>query len=209
MTLEPYPTISSAGMFKVQKQRQVSIVLPQWRISKHFARKSKHIVNNSNYGATVKAEKLAPVVRGWRNYHKFCKMDGSRNSLWFINHRAFKVFNKEAKQNRNSITKLIEKAFPKVSFAENRFTKVTGNKSPYDGDTAYWSERNSKLYEGSISKALKKQHHSCTSCGLKFIGEERVHLHHVDGNHDNWKQNNLVAIHESCHDYLHMSKSAS
>nr|MDZ8210213.1 HNH endonuclease [Nostoc sp. ChiSLP03a]MDZ8215910.1 HNH endonuclease [Nostoc sp. ChiSLP03a] len=39
--------------------------------------------------------------------------------------------------------------------------------------------------------------------------EERVHLHHIDGNHTNWKKNNLEAIHESCHDYIHMSKSAS
>ncbi len=33
---------------------------------KAFRQKVKHIVNNSNYGATTKAEKLAPVVRGWR-----------------------------------------------------------------------------------------------------------------------------------------------
>jgi hypothetical protein len=61
--------------------------------------------------------------------------------------------------------------------------------------------------EQGISNPLSEP--SCASCGLKFISEERVHLHHADGNHDNWKQNNLVAIHESCHDYLHMSKSAS
>ena len=45
-----------------------------------FRQKIKKIVNNSNFGSKVKAEKLAPLVRGWRNYHKFCKMDGSRNS---------------------------------------------------------------------------------------------------------------------------------
>jgi RNA-directed DNA polymerase len=37
------------------------------------------------------------------------------------------------------------------------------------------------------------------------MGEEKVHLHHVDGNHDNWDKKNLVAIHESCHDYVHMN----
>ena len=52
-----------------------------------FHKKVKHIVNNSNYGATTKAEKLAPVVRGWRYYHKYCKMEGSRNSLYFIQKR--------------------------------------------------------------------------------------------------------------------------
>jgi retron-type reverse transcriptase len=34
---------------------------------KAFRTKVKNIVNNSNYVATVKAEKLAPVVRGWCN----------------------------------------------------------------------------------------------------------------------------------------------
>ncbi|MEH1908723.1 group II intron reverse transcriptase/maturase [Nostoc sp.] len=176
---------------------------------KAFRKKVKYIVNNSNYGATTKAEKLAPVVRGWRNYHKFCKMDGSKFSLWHINHRAFRVFNKETKQNSHSCRELIKKAFPKVPYSENKHASVKGTKSPYDGDTAYWSERNSNLYDGKTSKALKKQNHRCASCGLKFIDEERVHLHHIDENHANWKKNNLEAIHESCHNYKHMSKSAS
>ncbi|MBE9171252.1 hypothetical protein IQ238_28400 [Pleurocapsales cyanobacterium LEGE 06147] len=45
----------------------------------------KHVVNNSNYGAETKVSKLAPIVKGWRNYHKHCKMDGSRFNLWQIN----------------------------------------------------------------------------------------------------------------------------
>jgi len=194
--------------FKVQKNRKFRST-PSVDNFKAFRKKIKHIVNNSNYGATTKAEKLAPVVRGWRNYHKFCKMDGSRNSLYHIKTRAYKVFNKETKQTRYSSKKLLDKAFPKVSYSEGSHVMVKGIKSPYDGDTAYWSERNSKLYDGETSIALKKQNHRCAFCGLKFIDEERVHLHHIDGNHANWKKNNLEAIHESCHDYKHMSKSAS
>ncbi|MEH2010935.1 group II intron reverse transcriptase/maturase [Nostoc sp.] len=194
--------------FKVQKNGKFRSI-PSVDNFKAFRKKVKHIVNNSNYGATTKAEKLAPIIRGWRNYHKFCKMDGSRNSLYHIQKRAYRVFNKETKQNRYSSKKLLDKAFPKVSYSENKHVSVKGTKSPYDGDIAYWSERNSKLYDGETSKALKKQNHKCASCGLKFIDEERVHLHHIDGNHANWKKNNLEAIHESCHDYKHMSKSAS
>jgi RNA-directed DNA polymerase len=136
-------------------------------------------------------------------------MDGSRNSLYFIQKRAYTVFNKETKQNRYSSKTLLDKAFPTISYSENKHINVKGTKSPYDGDITYWSERNSKLYNGSTSTTLKRQNHSCASCGLKFVGEERVHLHHIDGNHQNWKPKNLEAIHESCHDYLHMSKSAS
>ena len=193
--------------FKVQNNGKF-LSTPSQENFKTFRKKVKHIVNNSNYGATVKAEKLAAVVRGWRNYHKYCKMDGSRNSLYFIQKRAYTVFNKETKQNRYTSKSLLDKAFPAVPYSENRHINVKGDKSPYDGDITYWSERNSKLYDGHTSKALKRQHHSCVSCGLKFVGEERVHLHHKDGNHDNWKRDNLEAIHESCHDYLHMGKRA-
>ena len=126
-----------------------------------------------------------------------------------MSHRAYTVFNKEAKQTRHSSKKLIDKAFPKISYSENKHIPVKGTKSPYDGDIAYWSKRNSKLYDGETSKALNKQNHRCASCGLKFIGEEKVHLHHIDGNHANGQKNHLQAIHESCHDYKHMSKSAS
>jgi RNA-directed DNA polymerase len=192
--------------FKVQNNGKFHSI-PSVENYKAFRKKVKHIVNSSNFGATVKAEQLASVVRGWRNYHKYCKMDGARNSLYFIQKRAYTVFNKEAKQNRYSSKTLLEKAFPKVPASENKHILVTGNKSPYDGDIAYWSQRKSKLYDGYTSKAIKRQNQSCTSCGLKFVGEERIHLHHVDGNHGNWKWDNLVAIHESCHDYLHMSKA--
>ncbi|WP_310412575.1 reverse transcriptase domain-containing protein [Chamaesiphon sp. OTE_8_metabat_110] len=172
---------------------------------KTFRKKIKYIVNNSNYGATAKAKKLAPVVRGWRNYHKYCKMDGSRNSLCHIEKRAFKVFNKETKQNRNTSKILLDRAFPAVSTSENKYVNVSGDKSPYDGDISYWSGRKSKLYCGLTSEAIKKQNHKCIACGLSFIGEEKVHLHHADGNHDNWNKKNIVAIHESCHNYVHMS----
>lgn len=173
---------------------------------KKFRQKVKAIVNCSNYGSKVKAEKLAPIIRGWRNYHKFCDMSGARFSLWFLNHRAYTVFNKETKNTKYTSENLVKKAFPTVHTSQNSYVMVKGNKSPFDGDITYWSERNSKLYDGATSKVLKRQNHSCGQCGTKFTSDERVHLHHIDGNHNNWKDKNLQAIHESCHDYLHMGK---
>jgi RNA-directed DNA polymerase len=190
--------------FKVQNNGKFRSY-PSVENYKKFRQKVKAIVNCSNYGSKVKAEKLAPIVRGWRNYHKFCKMDGSKFSLWHIMSRAYKVFNQETKNSRYLSKKLLDKAFPKVPYSESTHVKVKGNKSPFDGDTAYWSKRNSKLYDGETSKALKRQNHACGHCGLKCTSEERVHLHHIDGNHSNWKRSNLLALHESCHDYIHMS----
>jgi len=191
--------------FKVQSNGKFRCT-PSVDNYKKFRQKIKAIVNCSNIGSTEKAIKLAPVVRGWRNYHRFCKMDGTRFSLWYTNHRAWKVFNKETKNDKQSTTKLIKKAFPSVSYSENKHVNVKEEKSPYDGDIAYWSERNSKLYNGETSKALKRQNQTCGHCGLKCMSEERVHLHHIDGNHNNWKTKNLVALHESCHTYQHMGK---
>jgi 5-methylcytosine-specific restriction endonuclease McrA len=136
-------------------------------------------------------------------------MSGSRFSLWFLDHRAHTVFNKETKNTHESSLKLVKQAFPAVPYSENKHIMVKGEKSPYDGDTTYWSERNSKLYDDNTSKALKRQSHKCRHCGLKMFSDEKVHLHHVDANHENWKPKNLLAVHESCHDYIHMSKSES
>lgn len=176
---------------------------------KKFRKKVKLIVNNSNYGSQVKAHKLSPIVRGWRNYHKFCNMEGSRFSLWFLSHRTFKVFNKETRNDRISSAKLVKIAFPAVPYAENQHIKVAGNKSPYDGDITYWSKRNSKLYDGITANVLRKQNHSCGHCGMNLTGDEPVHLHHIDKNHNNWKPKNLQVVHKSCHDYIHMSKEIS
>ncbi|NJM72066.1 MAG: RNA-dependent DNA polymerase [Scytonema sp. RU_4_4] len=190
--------------FKVQKNGKFRCV-PSANNFKAFRKKVKTIVNCPNHGSKVKAQKLAPIVRGWRNYHRFCKMDGSRNSLYHIETRAFKVFNKEAKNDKYSSKKLLDKAFPAVPYSENDFINVKGNKTPFDGDLPYWSERNSKLYDGHTSKALKRQNHSCGICGTKMISEDTVHLHHIDGNHQNWKTKNCIAVHRECHQYHHMS----
>ncbi|NEQ86893.1 MAG: RNA-dependent DNA polymerase, partial [Moorea sp. SIO2I5] len=170
-----------------------------------FRKKVKAVVNCSYYGAEVKAKKLAPLVRGWRNYHKYCDMSSGKNRLWFMDEAARQKFIKEKKVDRYKAIELCNKAFPKVGYAQNKHVKVRGTKSPYDGDLVYWSKRNSNLYSDATSEALKKQNHSCGHCGLKFLEGESVHLHHIDGNHDNWQKKNLLAVHQSCHQQIHWS----
>ena len=192
--------------FFVQKNNGKFRSIPSEENFKAFRQKVKHIVNNSNYGAETKVSKLAPVIRGWRNYHKYCKMDGSRFSLWDLAHRTFRVFLKQKSINRYQAEKMVKTAFPYVKYSENKFVNVKGEKSPFDGDINYWSKRNSVLYDGAIAKAFRKQSHSCGHCGLKFLEEEKVELHHIDNNHSNWDEKNLLAIHRSCHHYVHMAK---
>ncbi|MBP5971848.1 reverse transcriptase N-terminal domain-containing protein [Brasilonema sp. CT11] len=100
--------------FKVQSNGKFRTT-PSVDNFKKFRQKVKTIVNCSNYGSKVKAEKLAPIIRGWRNYHKYCKMDGARFSLWHLRIRTWKVFNKEASLKRESTNKLIDNPYSFLS----------------------------------------------------------------------------------------------
>lgn len=136
---------------------------------KTFRKKVKHIVNNSNYGSKVKATKLSPLVKNWRFYHKFCNMEGSRNSLFYMQRRAFQVFNKEAKQDRYSSKKLLDKAFPTLRKFDTRVSLTNIENSPYSGHLIYnvyidapnfCTIRNRKL------SPLWPRHGSCVHCGI-------------------------------------------
>ena len=109
--------------FKVQSNGKINCT-PSVENFKKFRQKVKTIANCSNYGSKVKAQKLAPIVRGWRNYHRFCDMSGSRFSLWFLSHRVHTVFNKETKNDRESSLKLVQKAFPTVPYSQNTHVMV-------------------------------------------------------------------------------------
>jgi len=170
-----------------------------------FRKKVKAIVDSSDIdiGTKKKAKLLSFIVRGWRNYHKFCDMRGSRLSLFYIRKRAFPVFNKERKLNRYSVDDLVNKAFPEVGYTVGKHIMAKQDKSSFDGDLVYWSARNSKHYNGPLGKKLAKQSYQCGYCKLRLNGDEKVHLHHVDGDHSNWSTRNLLAVHQSCHQCHH------
>ena len=121
------------------------------------------------------------------------------HNLWFVRYWSWKFIRQQGRFNRQQTDRQIDKAFPSVSWSVNKFVNVTGTKSPYDGDLLYWSRRNSNLYSGHTARALKRQEHKCGKCSLAFLPGDNVELHHIDGNHHNWKTNNLVALHRECH----------
>ena len=118
-----------------------------------FRRKVKAIVNNSCMGAKVTAGKLAPIVRGWRKYHQYTKLEGSRFSLWRLNHSVFRRFRKEKTATRYVTAALVRKAFPNVGYRENGFVSVKGDASPFDSNVEYWSKRNRSKYGATQAKS--------------------------------------------------------
>jgi retron-type reverse transcriptase len=166
--------------------------------------KIKSVVNNSTHGAEEKSKLLGPIVGVWRNYHKHCNM--SKHTLWHTNHKTWKKFINQPSINRYKANNLIKAAFPSISCSVNKFINVKGNKSPFDGDLVYWSKRNSKYYNGPTVKTLKRNNYRCHLCNHYLHDEEKIELHHVDGNHNNCKPKNLQVLHQSCHDIIHHSK---
>lgn len=100
-------------------------------------------------------------------------------------HKAFYVFNRKPSQTRYSAQGLVNLAFPAVGYQENGPINVTGDRSPFDGDLLYWSKRQSVHYDGPTAQTLKQQRHICGWCKLAFVDGENIHLHHIDGNHNN------------------------
>ena len=86
-----------------------------------------------------------------------------------------------------------------------RHVKVKGSASPYDGNWSYWATRRGR-YPGvtnRMAKLLKRQQGRCQACGLVLMPEVLVETHHLDGDHNNNRYDNLAAVHRHCHDQIH------
>lgn len=192
--------------FRVTNQLKTRCI-PSNKNYKNFKSKVKTIVNANNDPLEEKVKKLARIVRGWRNYHKYCYMKGSKNSLYYTQFSALLKFKA---QNKNlphkQAVESLNKAFPAIPWKQGKFVKVKGNKSPYDGDLIYWAKRKAKQFDNWTAKMLQKQGFRCKECGNYFIDNEEIHLHHIDGNHSNFKHNNLEALHMSCHYNKHLKQ---
>ncbi|MDJ0719334.1 MAG: group II intron reverse transcriptase/maturase [Prochloraceae cyanobacterium] len=85
-----------------------------------------------------------------------------------------------------------------------KFVKVQNTRSPYDGDTVYWSSRLGKYPNMPISKSklLKWQKGKCPHCGIHFKHEDVMEIDHITprqaGGGSSYK--NLQLLHRHCHD---------
>jgi RNA-directed DNA polymerase len=82
-----------------------------------------------------------------------------------------------------------------------RHTKVTGNRSPYDGDLLYWAQRlqNHPLNKVVTAKLLKRQRGRCMECGLIFQDGDLLEIDHIDPKGGERIMNKQL-LHRHCHD---------
>lgn len=105
------------------------------------------------------------------------------------------------KQKVNGITR--ENNLIHIVWVKSRkFVKVIKTKSPYDGDTIYWTLRNAK-YGTSTREAtlLRKQKGICPECKSKFLIGDIWEVDHIiprnKGGRDEYL--NLQLLHRECH----------
>ncbi len=184
--------------FKVKPNGKF-ISTPSSKAVKRIKEKVKEYMKDSRYTLEQRISKCGQVVRGWRNYNRYCDM--GKYNLWFLNNWTFKFINKHNSYNKYTAKEAVRKAFPKIGYKTAGFGKVKGNVSPFNGDLIYWAKREDNNYDNHTAKALKRQKHKCNGCHLTFLSGDKVELHHIDGNHNNWKSRNLEALHRECHQH--------
>jgi RNA-directed DNA polymerase len=193
-------------------------------------RKIKIILRQNRDVATV-VDRLNPIIRGWANYFKtvaskktFSAIDQkliiqlmrwgkrkhpTRSKAWIRNRYLIRDTAKGKSRLRFGYMNKGQEVIGIHYFAETsivRYTKVIGNKSIYDNDLIYWSQRGralgNKVFSKSIIRLLATQNGLCNLCGLKFLPGDIIEVDHIKPKklNGNDSYENLQLVHGHCHD---------
>ena len=152
-------------------------------------------------------------LRAWvfRRYSKGLKSRTSIKRKYFPDDKTITFNGKEhtgkwiftgITENAKGIKREIYLVYPSWINSE-KYAKIKSNKSPYDGDDAYWSIRNPKYssWSNRVSRCLKRQKGKCTLCGKLITSNDRPEIDHIKpislGGKDTF--DNLQVVHNYCH----------
>lgn len=206
-----------------------TLITPSKKASKVHQEQVRRLITKHRSSPQLALIKdLNPVIRGWASYYKnsdsqtvgeFSKQDNltylklrrwAKHRCGNINDGHKKYWTTIGGNNwvfatrigvSNPLRLLSHREFGSSS---TEYVKVKGDKSPFDGDTVYWSIRLGTHPEMSSRKAklLKQQKGKCSWCELRFqewdVTEEDHKIPRALGGKDEWK--NLQLLHRHCHD---------
>ena len=88
-----------------------------------------------------------------------------------------------------------------------RYIKVKGPASPFDGNLLYWAKRlkDHPLTKTTLGKLLQKQQGKCRWCELLFRDEDQIEIDHITPKSEGGGEelSNKLALHRHCHDQRH------
>lgn len=141
--------------FKFLKPNNCFISVPSFENYSNLLKRLKLIINNSNYGVNVKVQKLSPIIREWKYYHKFSSFQSSQFKLFSIKRRTLNIFNKESKQDFYSSKRLVDKCFFYSSILEDSiFEKETHKFAPFSGHLIF---------------CIDSSQYFCIHCGVNLL----------------------------------------
>ncbi|WP_324282159.1 group II intron reverse transcriptase/maturase [Cyanobacterium aponinum UTEX 3221] len=177
-------------------------------------------------------KELNPIIRGWANYYSTVCSKKTFSKCDHLIYQQLRAWAKRRHPNK-PMKKVVQKywhhkiekhgldvrirnwtfstrdddGFELLQHSDveiNRHTKIKGDKSPFDGDWVYWTNRIGKRPDVStrLATLLKNQKGKCNQCGLNFTSCDLIDIDHIipqsKGGKDCYK--NLQALHRHCHD---------
>jgi group II intron reverse transcriptase/maturase len=183
--------------FVVKAKNKKFVSSPAVKNRRANIQKIKGIMKDTRYSFAERLDKAKVIYRGWRNYHQYCDM--SQVNLWSLSRWVYCYCRRKTNMNDYDIQKAVHSIFNGHSYKVNGHVNVRTNKSPFDGDWIYWSKRQDLRYDTLHYKIARRQKYKCGRCKLRFQSLDRIELHHVDGNPENHRYNNLMVLHRFCH----------
>jgi RNA-directed DNA polymerase len=196
------------------------------KVAIHTKKIGETIRKHKNSPQIALIKELNPIIRGWSNYYAtvvsketYSECDNNtyqqlrrwsrrrhpkKNEQWIVK----KYWHTNVNRNWEFSAKIGKKgAYKLLTHKETpivRHTKVQGIRSPFDGDSVYWSTRLGKHPEMPTEKAklLKKQKGKCNHCGLTFRDGDLLETDHIIPKSKGGKNDisNKQLLHRHCHD---------
>lgn len=185
--------------FLVKPNNQKFVCFPSKKNHNALKLKVKNTIKDTRYPLKDRLKMVKTIYRGWFNYHRYCDM--SQVNLWSLHDWVYKYLRKSSKMPQSEIIRQVRDIFTGHNHKVNRFIACKGSRSVYDNNWLYWANRNNKRFTGPLLTTIAKQEYRCKSCNLLFSTEDIIELHHKDGDNQNNKPANIVALHRSCHQY--------
>lgn len=215
----------SVGGTQVKRGHKTLIKPSKSSIKQHFEKIDNLLERNGNSSQEQVINALNPVIRSWTAYYSTVASSHTFNKMSSILYQKLFGWAKRRRNRGQNNTEVVSNYWgvnrgkgwrfitPDDKYVLEkhqdtqikRHIKIKGERSPYDGDLAYWSNRlsNHPMLRHVVSKLLKKQGKKCNECNLMFTSEDILEVHHIDKNRGNNKMNNLMLVHRHCHDIIH------